>query len=85
MPWVTGGSHTHTHTTPVPLPAARSPAAQPPPVALERCLPLPPALHLEKGSFRIILLLAIVIALSRNSLRRKTEAVKDISLMRFVV
>lgn len=45
----------------------------------------PPALHLEKGSFRVILLLAVVIALSGNSLRRKTEAVKDISLMGFVL
>lgn len=79
------GDRRHTHTAPVPLPAARSPAALPQPAALERCLPLPAALHLEKGSFRIILLLAIVMALSRNSLRRKTEAVKDISLMRFVV
>lgn len=57
----------------------------PVPRSPESCLPLSPALHLEKGSFRIILLLAIVIALSGNSLRRKTEAVKDISLMGFVV
>lgn len=59
------------------------------PACILVCIPASPplseALHLEKGSFRIIPLLAIVIALPGNSLRRKTEAVKDISLMGFVV